>query len=55
MFLEQRSTKYITEMLRSETRNILIDETKIFTASVEHQYCVKNVTFILIQIYCKGD
>jgi len=43
------------EMLRSETRNIFIDVSKIFTASVEHQYRLKNVTFILIQIYCKGD
>jgi hypothetical protein len=55
MFLEQRSTKYIMEILRSETRNTLIDVTKIFTASVEHQYRLKNVTFILRQIYCKGD
>ena len=38
-------------MLRSETRNILIDVTKIFIASVEYQYRLKNVvTFILIQI-----
>ena len=43
-------------MLRSETRNILVDVTKILTASVEYQYRVKNVvTFILIQIYCEGD
>jgi hypothetical protein len=55
MFSEQRSTKYITGMLRSETRNIFVDISKIFTASVEHQYRLKNVTFILIQTHGKGD